>query len=509
VTTTAAAPELAADSAWRRLSPRMLLVHPVIELIRALPAVLGALIAGTSSGGGSIWGLVAAGVVIGLALLRWVTTRFRITPEQIQLRHGLVRRVVVAAPLDRVRTVDVTAHALHRALGLAKVEIGTGTSDRKGRGGLVLDGLPASAAERLRDELLHRAVPPATPAAVTAAAAPVEQELARLQPGWVRYAPFSLSGAVTSLALLGFLWRLDNEAHLDVTRTGPLRAAGDALRRTSVVLDVLAVAAGIAVLAAAASTVGYLLAFWRFRLTRHPGGSLRVTRGLVTTRATSIERRRLRGAELSEPLLLRAVGGARCLAIATGLRVGRGAERGGEVLLPPAPLAAALDVAGAVLDTPVPMTVELLPHPRAARRRRVGRASGGALLGGVLVGLLATWAGGPRWLWLAVVLLPALALPLGLDRYRSLGHVLADGYLVSRAGSVVRRRTAIACDGVIGWNVRRSYFQRRAGLVTLTATTAAGRQAYPIVDIPEDEAVRLAGAALPGLLDPFRGTAPT
>ena len=118
---------------WRRLDPRMLIIHPVVELARALPALIGLLLAGQGSGHGSRWSLIATGVIAAMATLRWFTTRFRITATQIQLRHGLFRRRTVTAPLDRVRTVDVTAHALHRVLGLARVVIGTGTSDRKGR----------------------------------------------------------------------------------------------------------------------------------------------------------------------------------------------------------------------------------------------------------------------------------------------------------------------------------------------------------------------------------------
>jgi len=152
-------------------------------------------------------------VVICFALLRWVTTRFRITPDQIQLRRGVLRRTTIAAPLDRVRTVDVTAHLLHRVLGLAKVVVGTGTSDRRGRGRLVLDGLGADAAGRLRAELLHRGLQPQEDAAASPPV-PVEREIARLNPAWVRYAPFTLSGAITGLALLGFGWRIDSEARL-------------------------------------------------------------------------------------------------------------------------------------------------------------------------------------------------------------------------------------------------------------------------------------------------------
>ena len=39
-------------------------------------------------------------------------------------------------------------------------------------------------------------------------------------------------------------------------------------------------------------------------------------------------------------------------------------------------------------------------------------------------------------------------------------------------------------EGVIGWNLRQSLFQRRAGVVTLEATTAGGRQRYPLPDVP-------------------------
>jgi putative membrane protein len=58
-------------------------------------------------------------------------------------------------------------------------------------------------------------------------------------------------------------------------------------------------------------------------------------------------------------------------------------------------------------------------------------------------------------------------------------------------------------SGIIGWNVQQSWFQRRAGLATLVATTAAGHQAYAAIDIPESQAIALAEAAVPGLVTPF------
>jgi putative membrane protein len=505
VSTALSEADIVADTEWRRLSPRMLLVHPVIELGKALPALLGLLVAGAGSGGGSIWGAAGAGVVTAFALLRWVTTRYRITPEQIQLRTGVLRRTMIAAPLERVRTVDVTAHLLHRFLGLAKVVVGTGTSDRKGRGRLALDGLSAEQAGRLRAELLHRRPLPQAEAAVSPAAA-VEHEIARLDPAWVRYAPFTLSGAITGLALLGFAWRLDSEG-LNLSRLGPLRAIGDQLRRTSLALDIATIAGFVLIFVVVASTIGYVLAFWNFRLTRHSGGTLHITRGLITSRATSIEWRRLHGAEISEALLLRSVGAARCLAIATGLRVGRGAERGGELLLPPAPRAQAIRVAADVLDTSTPFVIPLRPHGATARRRRVVRAVAGSLVLVALVGGFTVLADAPGYVWLASLALLVVAVPLGLDRYRGLGHALADGYVVASFGSLVRRRSVIGCGGVIGWNFTSTFFQRRLGLTTLTATTAAGKQRYRIYDIAELEAVNFAEQAGPGLIAQFVGTA--
>jgi putative membrane protein len=67
----------------------------------------------------------------------------------------------------------------------------------------------------------------------------------------------------------------------------------------------------------------------------------------------------------------------------------------------------------------------------------------------------------------------------------------------------VRRRSALSADGVIGFTLRQSFFQRRSGLVTLTATTAAGRQRYELLDVRAGTAVAIANQALPGILNPF------
>ena len=105
----------AGTAAWRRLSTRMLFGFPALELIRALPGLLGLFVAGSSSGHGGAWGLAGVGVTIGIGSLRWVTTTYRVTAEQVQIRRGLLRRRLISVSRDRVRTVDVTSNALQGA----------------------------------------------------------------------------------------------------------------------------------------------------------------------------------------------------------------------------------------------------------------------------------------------------------------------------------------------------------------------------------------------------------
>ncbi|GLX00158.1 PH domain-containing protein [Microtetraspora sp. NBRC 16547] len=549
---------------WRRLSTRMLFVHPFHVAVRAVPALLGLLVAGSNKGfPGHLFSLGILALMIVIGVFRWVTTTFRITDEHIQVRKGLFRKQVMTVPRDRVRTVDVTSHLLHRVLGLARVEIGTGRSDQKGDGALKLDALGTAEAAHLREELLHRldtagvrasaGVPAGTGAGAGAAAgdhargpgaaaiptgvaaiptgvagiptvagvgdvptAPVagtfgrekETELARLQLSWIRYAPFTLSGVVAVGVIAGFVSRLTNEGGVDLRQIGALRDGWKWFTGVPVWSAVAGVVIALIVFVAVASTLGYVLSFWGFRLTRHSGGTLHVTRGLITTRATTIEERRLRGVEVSEPLLLRAVRGARLIAVTTGLHSGRGAQRGGSMLLPPAPVAEVETLAERVLaprggDGTSPVVGPLVPHGPAALRRRFTRALGANAVAVVALLALWEWAGLPAWTWITALAFIPFAALLAADRYRNLGHAMTREYLVTRWGSLGRRRVALECDGIIGWNVTRSFFQRRAGLATLTATTAAGRQGYRVPDVAMSEAIGIATAGIPGLLDPF------
>ena len=489
---------------WERLDARMLLVGPT-RVVRqfAIPFIIALVGIRTSDGGFGTWllpFLVLGALVLGA--LPWLTTYFRSTDTQLQVRRGVLRRTVVTAPLDRVRSVDLESSLLHRLLGLTTVTIGTGVDDTR----IELDSLATTRAYRLRVQLLQRApvavssgpaVEPGTPEAPPAPAPPAAQELARIDWSWLRFAPFSLSRLVVVAAAFGALSQFFDNLPLD--RVGE---AWQWLDSQGLPVLFLGIALACVVGWLLISVTEYVLRWWDLRLVREDG-NLRLTAGLFTTRSTSVEEARVRGVLLTEPLLLRAVGGAELSTLATG--VGSG---GVTKVLPPCPLPVAARVGTAVLEDPRPLTVPLLPHGDAARRRCHWRAQRPTMV--VLAATLAAWIaavpGDVVALGLvAVVLLAGAGFATGMASYGHLGHALAPGHLVSGARSLQRSRTVLERDGIIGWVVRQSWFQRRVGLATLVATTAAGPESVVVVDLPLAQAIALADAATPGMLSEVLG----
>ena len=328
----------------------------------------------------------------------------------------------------------------------------------------------------------------------------------RLRRSWIRYAPLTLTGLVVLGVLVGFGTQAEHDSGVDLASLGPVHAATHDLARMPLAEAIPVGALALLAALVLVSVLGYAAVFWNFRLVRTGTGALRVTRGLISTRATTIDGSRLRGVEISEPLSLRSAGGARCLAITTGLRVGGGAERGGSVLLPPAPRAVALGVAAQILGVPEELcTARLIPHGRRALRRRELRGLIPLILiyGAVLLVLALLGVHLTPWVAIAVPVLAVLGVLLGRDRYRGLGHRLIGEWIVLSTGSLVRRRSILNVHGVVGWRLRQSWFQRRRGLVSVTATTAAGKQRYTVADVPTAQALAFIAAATPELVTPF------
>lgn len=520
-----AEPGAAAADGWQRLHPRNRLV--ALLFLLGPPVVFGLvwLIGRDAVPPGVLWTLGplgATGMAVGAGTaVEWFTVRYRITGERLDLRSGFAVRNNRSIPRDRIRSVDVQVSPLDRIFGLATVKVGTGQHVGAGDKELRIAGVAPREADRLREMLLRHPTPAGSPAHPAAGAvpggsagqagdtAPGVRSIARLNWAWIRYAPLTMSSLLAIFAVLGALYKPIDAMNIDPMSLPFVSGVVGEAAVSAWWLVGLMIVAAVLVLAVLSSLVIFVGTWWGFRLEREPGGTLRTRRGLLTTRSVSLEERRLRGVEIAEPLLLRWGGGARVNAVAVGLssRSGSGQQQqnvNARALLPPAPRAQAHRVAARVLDADrdPTSTVRLTSHPRAALRRRITRALLATVLVVVVLAVLAQlWL--PGWSWLPGLLVLPVALSFAFDAYRNLGHGITGRYLVTRSGTGIRRSVALRRDGVIGWKITRSPFQRRAGLATLVATTAANDGSYKVRDVQPDAALALAEDAVPGMLAPF------
>jgi putative membrane protein len=543
---TEAAPRapLTTEVPWQRLDARMIAVDATRLGGSLLPLGLAVALRNADAGAvaSTLMTLALIGAVTAMVdLWRWSTTWYRITDARVEVRTGLVTRRHRSIPRDRIRRVDATAKLLHRAFGLSVVTIATGERSGSSDDELKLDAVTTRDADELRRRLLgaraaarsvsqptHDAVPgtslpwgtPSPPATGTGAGpatdvsgvegGPGDDEgdvLAALRWRWAPYAVLSFWTVAIPALVLGAVLQALSSVGVSPDDVANDARVSDRARDLSLASGIALVVVVVVVVGVVGALVMFVETWWGFRLVREPGGRLRIHRGLLTSRSISLDEARLRGVEITEPLPLRAAGGARLHAVTTGL-TGADESRGetADALLPPAPASEAQRVAAAVLDEPAsPIArADLRPHPRAARRRRLTRAVvGGLVTCGVVAVAHAAGSGVPVGAWAVPLVVSLAALAYALDAYRSLGHGLAGGYLVVRRGSLVRRTVALQRTGIIGWNVRRTLFQRRLGLTTVVATTAAGRGSYPMVDVDTGAGLRFADEAVPDLLAPF------
>ncbi|TMR07679.1 hypothetical protein ETD86_51045, partial [Nonomuraea turkmeniaca] len=331
-------PDRSPGAGWQRLSRRSLWASAVKSLAFVVPAVFGIFRFLTSRDwptGGVVAACAGSAVLIVAGVLaydviRLRTTRWRLTAGRLELRSGIAVRQRRSIPRDRVRSVDLRADPVLRAFGLTVVKVGTGERSPEGDDVLKLEPLARHDAEALRRTLLLG------DGGATASDAP--SPLAELRWSWMKYAPLSAWTFTGAAMVLGVAYKALDGIGVKVFSTRVAEGVwGWVTARPLLTVPLLLVAN------AAVGALGAVLLFaesWgRYRLEREPG-RLRLRRGLLTARSLTMEERRLRGVEISEPLLLRLGGGARVKAIATGL--GKATENETEdvaALTPPLPRA--------------------------------------------------------------------------------------------------------------------------------------------------------------------------
>lgn len=328
--------------------------------------------------------------------------------------------------------------------------------------------------------------------------------LARLRPSWVLFNTFSPLGYLLVAGGISGLYGLGTQLGLDVVdlvwdvADGVNWAALGWLRGIALGMVVFGVAGAVAMAA------NFLAAYWGFTLSRVRAGDrryLRTRRGLFSIREVSRDEARLRGLSIGEPLFGRWLRMADTNVITTGLSVTDEAQP--TAILPRGPRGVARRIAREVLGSPCPLDAPLRAHPRAALRRRLTWAF---VIGAIPVAAVAAPAATglvPRWVLAAALGVWPVAVAGAIIAYRALGHGLAGDYLVVRSGLGARVTSAVRRDAVSTVAVRQSLLQRRLGLCTVSAMTAAGVGVYEALDVDAREAVDFARRAAPGIVDEF------
>ena len=502
----------------------MIAVDAVQAVVSLVPVVVLDVVVGASNEGPGRWPLVAVAVggVFGAAAdaYRWLVTRYRITDDLVELRTGLMVRRERSVRRDRIRSVDVHARLRHRLGGLRIVSVGAGQQESTGEAAFDLDAVSISDAERLRQILLEGRSASVPPASVGPGTAPQDDRpfeevpldelpqeqvdvIARFDPRWV---VFNVVGSWAYLMAGGLIWGgywLLSSLGIDVA--GIVQRSVD-WERIGPVGTVAVAFAAMTLVGAVGLAVNFFVEYGRFVLARVPtdagGTALRTSHGLLTTREVTRDDDRLRGVQISEPVLWRWMGTADTSVITTGLSLSAMSQPA--AVLPHGPITVARRVAAIVLGArPDPFDAPLSVHPLAALRRRAVWALAICALLLAVVGWLVLVDVAPTWTIVVPVALVPVALWCAVVAFRALGHTIAGDFLVVRSGLWSRSTSVLQRSAVSTVVVRESLLQRRLGLRTVIAATSAGEGGYAAIDVSADEALELVSAAAPELLEPF------
>ncbi len=544
--------ELAAadPTPWRRLSLRMVPAALIRAVLGLIPAAIAYFLLGDTGTGSLIALGIGALSLLGPVgyVLRYLRFRYRIVGGELQVTSGLATRTVQRIPLHRIRTVDISAKPVLRIFSLALLTIGTGQQVESGAGALSLDAIRAHEAAQLRAELLAGArraaeargetTAPIDDAAQVAAAAsgadapsaaaaipapdedrsvahalgpqaqtgdvgtpaaepapPGERTVLRMDWTWLRYRLFSAWTVVVPMIIIGFAFQfgpligIEPETWFDWFFTSVIGAVPPVVWVAALVVAVL-------VIGGIGGSLQFIEAWWGYRLVHEPEGRYLVRRGLLTTRSLTIDPERLRGVTLTEALTTRLLRGATLAPIVTGISMAQQMSESG-AMTPTTSRTASTRLAEALLGEPVLAQERLAPgwlvaHPPVARRRIVVRYQLWNLLLAIALGAAWWFWSWTPWLLVAPAALAVLLVPAALANGRTLGHRIHEGSLTARRGFFWRRTDVVQLRGISGAHVTQSVLQRRLGLASVVATTAAGEKHYTVVDVALGTAAELA-----------------
>jgi putative membrane protein len=440
---------------------------------------------------GWIFVVAPIGLVVGVGygLAYYYRFTYEITSDTFDVTSGVFSRRSREIPYRRIQNVDVAQGIVQRVLGLAVVSIETaGGGDTEA----TLQFVSESEATRLQRDIRRRTAEvkdrrreadepvsgsdpgPASSAERTAvdrqSDRPRRQQLFALEPReLILYSLSSFRPAAGAGLVFLFFFASDAILEYLIAVARPFGGPAD-LRSGSVgsygVLTLVSLVNGIVV--TYVLNVGYtFVAYYEFRLGRADEDFV-YERGLFQRYSGSIPADKIQAVSITDNPVQRLLGYAGLWVETAGY--GPDSSSGSQSAVP---LADASRVRRFARTLTGLESATFRSPPTLARRRYLVRY---ALIAATIVAAafgLALVTALERW-YLAAIVFVAVA-PAAHLKYVHMGYVVGEDHIVIRSGFWKRRTTVIPYYRIQTVTTRRSIFQRRLGLASLTVDTASSR----------------------------------
>jgi putative membrane protein len=428
------------------------------------------------------YGVVALPAIV----LQYLRFSYRITPKQIVIQKGVLKRQNRSIPIERVQNVQIEQNLVARVLGVAKVKIETAGSSAT-EGSLEYVGL--SDAHEIRQAVRSFQHRTTDRDVQTDENGETESETLLSMP----LPRVLLSGAFRfSLLYIAVMFSVLELVDPETIIQRVLRSQGriDQITNTMAANPVLTVVGTVLVAGFFGWISGilvHLTRYYGFQLWLD-GDKLRKRHGLFTVTEGTIPLKKVQALILRTNPLMRLFGWYELEVQTVGMNVD---EQGHRVIAPFAKYADVLALAQRVRSFDLPDAFGSV-SPITIRRRffRYTVALSALLLPTAYFWPADWWQpGGAALPWWGFALVPLL-LGWAVLQYRNHDYAVRDDGLYIRRGVLTHYLWVIPVEKFHVFHATATIFQRRLGLKTLFVDTAgAATFAYPeIIDLPGEEA---------------------
>ena len=463
----------------KRLHPISALSNFLKQLKELLLPFVILFVFGGNGGEGGIWRFIAAGVFVLIVLingiLSWLRFTYRIEEGELRIESGVFVRKKRYIPFERIQSLDFSEGVLQRPFGLVQVKVETAGSSGIGKAEAVLTAITKEEAKAIQDIL----------SSVKNGRAPVTEE--KVQKTEMIYqismtelfilATTSGGAGVIISAVIAFVLQFDEVIPYERVFNEFRHIIANGVIFVSMIVLLVVVVAWIA------AFIGTMFKYANFTLQKVDDDFV-ISRGLIEKRQMTIPIHRIQGIRICENLIRQPFGLATVYVESAGGSQGK--ESSSRVLILPVlkKNKIAQYLQPYLPDYQFELTIE--PVPKRAFKRYLFRNSIIPLVMILLCLILLR-----PWGYLSLVIIPLVYIWSFL-KYKDAGWVVNNNaQLTLRYRGIIKNTILMKKNKIQSLSFKRSYFQKRKKLATLSAVikSGVGGSGGSVVDVEEQDGI--------------------